>query len=304
MNDDGALMAEVAVIRVVLAEFAIRPGWPALTSESVVAHRCLKRSSTGSSSRLVVIEIDSLSHTFSGSTAPAVEIARLTLGDESFVSIVGSSGSGKSTLLRIIAGLLNPTAGQISLDGNSPHEKRHAGELGFIFQSPTLLPWRTALQNILLPCELQGGRLKNRQHDVNALLSLVGLSAEDTRKRPSQLSGGMQMRVSLARALITRPGLLLMDEPFAALDDILRLQLQEEVRRIHCEQNIASVLVTHNIREAVAMSDRVLVLGDQPAQITADIAVELPVVRNNDVRRSPEFQGLVNEVTDALHQVV
>lgn len=252
----------------------------------------------------MLIEIKSLSHTFNSTADPALKIDELTLGDQSFVSIVGSSGSGKSTLLRIIAGLLNPTAGQISLDGNSPHEKRDAGELGFIFQSPTLLPWRTALQNILLPCELQVGRLNDRQQDINWLLSLVGLSAEDTRKRPSQLSGGMQMRVSLARALITRPGLLLMDEPFAALDDILRLQLQEEVRRIHCEQKIASVLVTHNIREAVAMSDRVLVLGDKPAQITADVAVNLPVARNNDVRRSPEFQDLVNAVTDALHQVV
>jgi NitT/TauT family transport system ATP-binding protein len=252
----------------------------------------------------VLIEINSLSHTFSGNTEPLLKIDALTLGDESFVSIVGSSGSGKSTLLRIIAGLLNPTEGQIALDGNSPHEKRDAGELGFIFQSPTLLPWRTALQNILLPCELQGGRLSNREYDISTLLSLVGLSAEDIRKWPSQLSGGMQMRVSLARSLITRPGLLLMDEPFAALDDILRLQLQEEVRRIHCEQKIASVLVTHNIREAVAMSDRVLVLGNQPAQIMADIVVDLPVVRNNDVRRSPEFQDLVNEVTDALHQVV
>ena len=297
-------MAVDSVIRTVLAEFEIRPGRPVSIPELVVAYRCLKRSSTGSSRRLVVIEINSLSHTFSGSTEAVLRIDALTLGDESFVSIVGSSGSGKSTLLRIIAGLLNPTAGQIALDGNSPHEKRDAGELGFIFQSPTLLPWRTSLQNILLPCELQGGRLSNRRHDISRLLSLVGLSAEDTRKRPSQLSGGMQMRVSLARALITRPGLLLMDEPFAALDDILRLQLQEEVRRIHCEQKIASVLVTHNIREAVAMSDRVLVLGDQPAQITADIAVELPVVRNNDVRRSLEFQDLVNEVTDALHQVV
>ena len=252
----------------------------------------------------MLIEIKSLSHTFNSTADPALKIDELTLGNQSFVSIVGSSGSGKSTLLRIIAGLLNPTAGQISLDGNSPHEKRDAGELGFIFQSPTLLPWRTALQNILLPCELQVGRLNDRQQDINWLLSLVGLSAEDTRKRPSQLSGGMQMRVSLARALITRPGLLLMDEPFAALDDILRLQLQEEVRRIHCEQKIASVLVTHNIREAVAMSDRVLVLGDKTAQITADVAVNLPVARNNDVRRSPEFQDLVNAVTDALHQVV
>ena len=136
------------------------------------------------------------------------------------------------------------------------------------------------------------------------MLSLVGLSAEETRKRPSQLSGGMQMRVSLARALITRPGILLMDEPFAALDDILRIQLQEDVRRIHREQKITFVLVTHNIREAVAMSDRVLVLGDQPAQIMADVAVDLPAVRDNDVRRSSEFQDIVNEVTDALHQVV
>ena len=252
----------------------------------------------------MLIEINTLSHSFNSGADPVLKIDELTLGDQSLVSIVGSSGSGKSTLLRIIAGLLNPTAGQISLDGNSPHEKRDAGELGFIFQSPTLLPWRTALQNILLPCELQAGRLRSRQQDINWLLSLVGLTAADTRKRPSQLSGGMQMRVSLARALITRPGLLLMDEPFAALDDILRLQLQEEVRRIHYEQKIASVLVTHNIREAVAMSDRVLVLGDKPAQITADIAVNLPVERNNEVRRSPAFQDLINKVTDALHQVV
>jgi NitT/TauT family transport system ATP-binding protein len=269
-----------------------------------MGHRCSNQFRIGSIRGLVVIEIDSLSHMFSGSTEPVLQINRLTLGDECFVSIVGSSGSGKSTLLRIIAGLIDPTMGHISLDGNSPHRKRDIGELGFIFQSPTLLPWRTAMQNILLPCELQGDRSSNRQEDVNALLSLVGLSAADTRKRPSQLSGGMQMRVSLARALVTRPELLLMDEPFAALDDILRIQLQEEVRRIYCEQKITSVLVTHNIREAVAMSDRVLVLGDKPAQITADVAVNLPVVRNNDVRRSPEFQELVNEVTDALHQVV
>jgi NitT/TauT family transport system ATP-binding protein len=252
----------------------------------------------------VVIELKSLSHTFSGSPEPVLQIDRLVLDNECFVSIVGASGSGKSTLLRIIAGLIDSTVGQISLDGNSPHEKRDAGELGFIFQSPTLLPWRTAMQNILLPCELQVGGSRNSQQDVHALLSLVGLSAEDTRKRPSQLSGGMQMRVSLARALVTRPELLLMDEPFAALDDILRVQLQEEVRRIHCEQKIATVLVTHNIREAVAMSDRVLVLGDKPAQITADVAVDLPAVRDNDVRRSSEFHDLVNEVTDALHRVV
>jgi NitT/TauT family transport system ATP-binding protein len=252
----------------------------------------------------VVIEIKSLSHTFNGSAQPVLQISGLTLGNECFVSVVGASGSGKSTLLRIMAGLIEPTAGQISLDGNGPHEKRDVGELGFIFQAATLLPWRTAMQNIVLPCELQAGGSGSRQQDVNAMLSLVGLSAEDTRKRPSQLSGGMQMRVSLARALITRPGILLMDEPFAALDDILRIQLQEDVRRIHREQKITSVLVTHNIREAVAMSDRVLVLGDQPAQIMADVAVDLPAVRDNDVRRSSEFQDIVNEVTDALHQVV
>lgn len=252
----------------------------------------------------MVIEIKSLSHTFSGSAEPVLQINQLTLGDECFVSIVGASGSGKSTLLRIIAGLLKPTAGEIFLDGISPREKRDVGDLGFIFQAPTLLPWRTAMQNIALPCELQNGGANSRSYDVNALLSLVGLSAKDTEKRPSQLSGGMQMRVSLARALITRPGILLMDEPFAALDDILRIQLQEEVRRIHREQRITSVLVTHNIREAVAMSDRVLVLGDQPAQIMADVAVGLPAVRDSDVRRSSAFQDLVNAVADALHQVV
>ncbi|MCP4173172.1 MAG: ABC transporter ATP-binding protein [Fuerstiella sp.] len=252
----------------------------------------------------MVIEITSLSHTFNGSHEALLNIPRLTLGNRSLVSIVGSSGSGKSTLLRIIAGLLSPTAGHVSLDGHSPQQKRDAGELAFIFQSPTLLPWRTAMQNIVLPCELQGGRLSRRQQDVHGLLSLVGLSEDDTRKRPAQLSGGMQMRVSLARSLITRPELMLMDEPFAALDDILRTQLQDEVRRIHCEQKIASVLVTHNIREAVAMSDRVLVLGDKPAQITTDVTVALPAERDSDVRRSREFQGIVNQVTDALYQVV
>ena len=253
----------------------------------------------------MVIEIKSLSHTFSGSPAPVLQIEQLTLSDESFVSIVGSSGSGKSTLLRLIAGLLNPTAGQVLLDGQRPHAKSAAGALGFIFQAPTLLPWRTAMQNILLPCELHAGRRSgSRRQDIGGLLSLVGLSAEATEQRPAQLSGGMQMRVSLARALITEPKLLLMDEPFAALDDILRLQLQEEVRRIHCEQKIASVLVTHNISEAVAMSDRVLVLGNKPAEIRTDITVDLPRIRSHDVRRSPEFQELVNTIADALHQVV
>ena len=172
------------------------------------------------------------------------------------------------------------------------------------FSRPLCFPGEQRCRTFCCPVSYRATDQATVKRNVNALLSLVGLSAADTRKRPSQLSGGMQMRVSLARALVTRPELLLMDEPFAALDDILRIQLQEEVRRIYCEQKITSVLVTHNIREAVAMSDRVLVLGDKPAQITADVAVNLPVVRNNDVRRSPEFQELVNEVTDALHQVV
>ncbi|MEZ6059081.1 MAG: ATP-binding cassette domain-containing protein [Planctomycetaceae bacterium] len=182
-----------------------------------------------------------------------------------FVTIVGPSGCGKSTVLRLIAGLLPPTRGTVSVN---PDPDSVRCRIGFVFQDATLLPWRTAVGNVLLPAEL-GARATPPAGNTPFALRLAGLPDSDADKRPGQLSGGMRMRVSLARALVTEPKLLLLDEPFAALDDILRSQLQQEVRRIHNQCDVTTVLVTHNIHEAVFMSDRVLVMGGsrQPSSV-------------------------------------
>lgn len=229
-----------------------------------------------------------------------LKIGELHVPQGQFVSLLGASGSGKSTLLRLIASLLKPTSGTITFPADDEGTGRRAA-LGMVFQSANLIPWRTARQNVLLPAELGTHRTSVSDSDLNRLFSLVGLKDIDTRKRSSELSGGMQMRVSLARALVLQPTTLLMDEPFAALDDLLRMQLEEDVRRIHNEQSLTTILVTHNISEAVFMSDRVLVLGGHPSSVSADVPVTLPGNRDRALRSDPNFHELVQTVTDALH---
>ncbi|MFN9717751.1 MAG: ABC transporter ATP-binding protein [Planctomycetota bacterium] len=232
---------------------------------------------------------------YAAATAPVISGVTASFLSGDFVSIVGPSGCGKSTFLRMLAGLLVPTSGAIVRGFDSD-----AGRIGFVFQHPTLLPWRTAIENLQLPLEL-GLRPSQRRltYDESlGLLNQVGLKQSDVGKRPSELSGGMQMRLSLARALATRPEVLLLDEPFAAVDDLLRMKLQDDVRRIHEDRRLTTILVTHNLHEAIYLSDRVLVMSSAPSCVSGD----LRVVPSGESRRSPEFRE--SEVFQAAVQKV
>lgn len=230
-----------------------------------------------------------------------------TIHQGEFVSLVGPSGCGKSTLLRLIAGLLTPTAGTISLN-HPTSETDTKARIGFVFQHPTLLPWRSARNNMLLPLELgsfgrQHSGLKTDE-DGLALLRQVGLAAADADKYPRELSGGMQMRLSLARALAVDPEVLLLDEPLAAVDDLLRLKLQEDVSNVHCRQHLTTILVTHNLHEAVFMSDRVLVLGDTPSRIVSELQISEPQPRTAAFRSAASFNERVNDLSATLFGAV
>ncbi|PHS04676.1 MAG: nitrate/sulfonate/bicarbonate ABC transporter ATP-binding protein [Blastopirellula sp.] len=218
-----------------------------------------------------------------------------------FVSIVGPSGCGKSTLLRLVAGLDVPTSGQITVDGDSPSH-RLASRTAFVFQDATLLPWRTAAGNVRLPLELQNNVNRQTPQTVRDTLSLVGLLPSDADKYPRMLSGGMQMRTSLARAIVTEPEVLLLDEPFGALDDILRQQLNEELLSLWAKKKWTTIFVTHNVSEAVFLSNRVLVMSHRPGQIAADIAVPFEYPRNRKLRSDSKFAELCGQVSEHLRE--
>jgi NitT/TauT family transport system ATP-binding protein len=214
------------------------------------------------------------------------------------VSLVGPSGCGKSTLLRMIAGLMVPTSGTLDMSVGAANDSRTA----FVFQDSNLLPWRTVSDNIRLPLELRGVSIEQQTTAVENSLKLIGLKPTDATKRPQMLSGGMRMRVSLARALVTQPELLLLDEPFAALDDLLRQLLNEELLRIWTEQHWTGLFVTHNVAEAVFLSQRVLVMSKSPGTIIADIAVPFAHPREPELRSTPEFAKLAGEVSRCLRE--
>ncbi len=216
-----------------------------------------------------------------------------SLAPGELISLLGASGCGKSTLLRIIAGLDHPTSGRVHTSAT----------LSFVFQDPLLLSWRTALSNVALPLELSGYSSSERERKAEEALEWVGLK-DALHRYPEELSGGMKMRVSLARAIVTQPKLLLLDEPFAALDELTRSYLNEELLRLRTESNIGMILVTHNIFEAAFLSDRVLVLGGTPATITAEIPLSYSGTRSADLRASSEFAeyiGLLQKSLRAEH---
>lgn len=219
------------------------------------------------------------------------------------VSIVGPSGCGKSTLLRLLAGLIDPTSGEVTLAGHAPAAARRTHcRLAFVFQDPTLLPWRTVYDNVRLPLQLEETPRDEQDALVRDTVALVGLAESDLRKRPQMLSGGMRMRVSLARALVTQPDVLLLDEPFAALDDLLRHQLNEELLRITGRRGCTTVFVTHNVSEAVFLSQRVLVMSSNPGTIAAEVPINFNQPRDAELRASSTFASLTGDVSRKLRK--
>lgn len=253
------------------------------------------------------VEFDAVSLTYPDGTR-AVDEVNLNIAAGEITAVLGPSGCGKSTLLRLLAGLLQPTSGAIRFHLPSVASADAAaglgrGELAYVFQDAGLLPWRSVLKNVTLPMELLGNRSREsrRQRALEQLTS-VGLRAPEWQKTPAELSGGMRMRVSIARALVTDPSVLLLDEPFAALDDMLRERLGTMVVELWKARARTIVLVTHNIAEAIMWSSHVVVMGR--GTIAREIEIDIPNHRHPDCRRTPEFGRVYGEVSDALREAV
>ncbi|MGI9371574.1 MAG: ABC transporter ATP-binding protein [Hyphomicrobiales bacterium] len=256
-----------------------------------------------SSDKNTVIDINDLSLTFETNDGPVHALADIDLqidaGD--FVSFIGPSGCGKTTLLRVIADLETPTAGTISVNGVSPHEARLARAYGYVFQAAALYPWRTIARNVGLPLEIMGLDKQEQAARVKRNMELVNLSGFE-KKFPWQLSGGMQQRASIARALAVEPDLLLMDEPFGALDEIVRDHLNEQLLQLWDKTSKTVVFVTHSIPEAVFLSTKIVVMSPRPGRIHDVIESALPRDRTLDVRETPEFLKIAHRVRDGLRE--
>jgi NitT/TauT family transport system ATP-binding protein len=225
----------------------------------------------------------------------------LSVAESEFVSIIGPSGCGKSTLLKLVAGLTRLSSGHIRVAGVEPVKARK--KMSFMFQDATLLPWRTVQGNVELSTELHGLKKTERAKIAKDMLSLVGLS-NVAHQFPRQLSGGMKMRVSIARALSTHPQVLLMDEPFAALDEMTRDRLNEELLRLRAESHWTGLFVTHSVAEAVFLSDRIIILAAHPGRVTYDLPVNFGAPRNAELRLRDEFEEAVIDVSKKLRSVM
>lgn len=239
---------------------------------------------------------------FPGSDRGVLEGVDLVLGAGEMTAVVGPSGCGKSTLLRLIAGLLSPTSGEIAFSGGGGSRGGRGGgaSIGFVFQDATLLPWRTVVRNVRLPLELGRASLEGAEARIGELLELAGLSREHWGKRPHELSGGMRMRVSLARALVSEPSVLLFDEPFGALDDMLRRQLNRDLASIQARSGWTGVFVTHNVEEAVYLGRRVVVMGANPGRIAGEVATPGPWPRRGDAAEAEALLAARVEVEGLL----
>src|SRR5688572_299590 len=232
----------------------------------------------------------------------ALAEASLDIAPGEFISLIGPSGCGKTTLLRLIGDLMQPTAGAISVQGKSPAEARRNRDYGLVPQTPTLYDWRTVLKNVELPLELMKVTPGERHNRATSLLDMVGLS-DFHRHYPYQLSGGMQQRVSIARALSFKPSILLMDEPFGALDEMTRERLNGELLSIWRETGTTIVFVTHSIPEAVFLSTRVVVMSPRPGRIAHIVPINMPYPRDVDTRESPRYFELISEVREHLREM-
>jgi len=236
-----------------------------------------------------------------GQVVLALSNVDLAVRPGEFVSLLGPSGCGKSTLLRLIGDLLRPTSGRLLVKGKSAERARRDRDYGIVFQAPALYDWRTVAKNVQLPLEIQGVDRAERERRTADLLRLMNLT-EFAGSYPWQLSGGMQQRVSIARALSFQPSILLMDEPFGALDEMTRERLNMELLTLWAKTGTTIVFVTHSIPEAVFLSDRIAVMTPRPGKIERIIPVDLPRPRSSDTREDERFFGLVREVRACLHE--
>src|SRR5882724_2215517 len=259
------------------------------------------RASPAARSAASVITVRDLSLTFQTADGPVEALSHIDLDVEpgAFVSLIGPSGCGKTTLLRIIADLEQPTAGSIRVNGVSPDEARLRRDYGYVFQAPALYPWRTLERNVMLPLELMGIPPQERKERAARYLALVNLSGFE-RKFPWQLSGGMQQRASIARALSFDPSLLLMDEPFGALDEIVRDHLNEQLLRLWDKTGKTVAFVTHSIPEAVFLSTKIVVMSPRPGRIIDVITCDFPRDRTLEIRETPQFIEIAHRVREGL----
>lgn len=247
----------------------------------------------------IVMDHVSMCYQTDSSEVLALKDVSLNIKKGEFVSLLGPSGCGKTTLLRIIADLVQPTTGNIIVSGGSAKEARLARKYGIVFQSPVLYDWRKVKKNITLPLELIGIGKEEREKKAEELLELVGLSKFKD-QYPWQLSGGMQQRVAIARALAIEPEILLMDEPFSALDEFSRERLNEELLSVWNKVGSTVVFVTHSIPEAIFLSDRVFVLSPHPGRLTKVVEIPLPRPRRAELRNNPQFYELISEIRNSF----
>lgn len=254
---------------------------------------------SGASTGAPVYELTNVSKTYARNSVVALESVSLTLRKGSFTSVIGSSGCGKSTLLKIMAGLIPPTQGRVMLQSKPVTGPRR--DIGMMFQQATLFPWKTAVENIVLPIEIRDGKAAARQAmtKANALLEMVGLKGFEN-VYPNELSGGMAQRTAICRMLITEPAVLLLDEPFSALDELSRDMMNMELQRICREQDATAFLVTHSIQEAVILSDEVVVMKPRPGRIAEVIDIDLPRPRTLDMMTTPKFGEIVDHIRGML----
>jgi NitT/TauT family transport system ATP-binding protein len=254
---------------------------------------------------MTAVEIRSVSKVFNAGKTNQVDALvdiDLTIAPGEFVSLIGPSGCGKSTLLRVMADLIEPSGGTVMINGKSAHQARLDQDYGMAFQQAGLFDWRSVAENIELPLELKGWEKTKRRARAHEMLELVQLR-DFADHRPFELSGGMQQRVAIARALASHPSLLLMDEPFGALDEMTREHMQAELLTICAAANTTVVFVTHSIPEAVYLSNRVVVMSPRPGKITQVVDVDLGVSRSDDTRQDDTFFHKITEVREALRRI-
>ncbi len=245
------------------------------------------------------IVFDDVTKRFGATDAPVLQGIDLVIHRGEFVTLLGPSGCGKSTMLKLVAGLEPASSGEIRVNGLEPRKARTL--VSFVFQEPTLLPWRNVEGNVALALELEGRPREDALRTVGKLIDLVGLT-HVARSYPRALSGGQKMRVSIARALATRPRLLLMDEPFAALDEMTRDRMNEEILRLRETGDWTVLFVTHSVAEAVFLSSRVVVLSPHPGRIAHTVSIDLPYPRTAVLRETTDFDALVNRVSRLLRE--